>query len=145
MQNLPKVPMLEPADSQEAKDFIKQAFELSERFDTPVFVRTTTRISHSKSVVELSEPEERPPKPTLAKHPDKYVMVPAHARKRHPLVEQRIKDLEAFAEEFPENRMEIQDTDSRHYSQRHLLSVCEGELSGIFVSKAGHGISPAEK
>ena len=105
-----KVPMLEPADSQEAKDFIKQAFELSERFDTPVFVRTTTRISHSKSVVELSEPQERPPKPTLAKHPDKYVMVPAHARKRHPLVEQRIKDLEAFAEEFPENRMEIQDT-----------------------------------
>ncbi len=105
-----KVPMLEPADSQEAKDFIKQAFELSERFDTPVFVRTTTRISHSKSVVELSEPQERPPKPTLAKQPDKYVMVPAHARKRHPLVEQRIKDLEAFAEEFPENRMEIQDT-----------------------------------
>jgi indolepyruvate ferredoxin oxidoreductase alpha subunit len=105
-----KVPMLEPSDSQEAKDFIKQAFELSERFDTPVFVRTTTRISHSKSVVELSEPQERPPKPTLEKHPDKYVMVPAHARKRHPLVEQRIKDLEAFAEEFPENRMEIQDT-----------------------------------
>jgi indolepyruvate ferredoxin oxidoreductase alpha subunit len=105
-----KVPMLEPADSQEAKDFIKQAFELSERFDTPVFVRTTTRISHSKSVVELSEPQERPPKPTLAKQPDKYVMVPAHARKRHPLVEQRTKDLEAFAEEFPENRMEIQDT-----------------------------------
>jgi len=105
-----KVPMLEPADSQEAKDFIKQAFELSERFDTPVFVRTTTRISHSKSVVELSEPQERPPKPTLEKHPDKYVMVPAHARKRHPLVEKRIKDLETFAEEFPENRMEIQDT-----------------------------------
>jgi indolepyruvate ferredoxin oxidoreductase alpha subunit len=105
-----KVPMFEPADSQEAKDFVKQAFELSERFDTPVFVRTTTRISHSKSVVELSEPQERPPKPLLAKQPDKYVMVPAHARKRHPLVEQRIKDLEAFAEEFPENRMEIQDT-----------------------------------
>jgi len=105
-----KVPMLEPADSQEAKDFIKQAFELSERFDTPVFVRTTTRISHSKSVVEMSEPHERPPKPALAKQPEKYVMVPAHARKRHPLVEQRIKDLEAFAEEFPENRMEIQDT-----------------------------------
>ena len=105
-----KVPMLEPADSQEAKDFIKQAFELSERFDTPVFVRTTTRISHSKSVVELSEPQERPTKPALEKQPEKYVMVPAHARRRHPLVEKRIKDLEAFAEEFPENRMEIQDT-----------------------------------
>ena len=105
-----KVPMLEPADSQEAKDFIRLAFELSERFDTPVFVRTTTRISHSKSVVELSEPQQRPPKPALEKQPGKYVMVPAHARKRHPLVEKRIKDLEAFAEEFPENRMEIQDT-----------------------------------
>ena len=105
-----KVPMLEPADSQEAKDFIRLAFELSERFDTPVFVRTTTRISHSKSIVELSEPQQRPPKPALEKQPGKYVMVPAHARKRHPLVEKRIKDLEAFAEEFPENRMEIQDT-----------------------------------
>ena len=105
-----KVPMLEPADSQEAKDFIRLAFELSERFDTPVFVRTTTRISHSKSVVELSEPQQRPPKPALEKQPGKYVMVPAHARRRHPLVEKRIKDLEAFAEEFPENRMEIQDT-----------------------------------
>jgi len=105
-----KVPMLEPADSQEAKDFIRLAFELSERFDTPVFVRTTTRISHSKSIVELSEPQQRPPKPALEKQPGKYVMVPAHARRRHPLVEKRIKDLEAFAEEFPENRMEIQDT-----------------------------------
>ncbi len=104
-----KVPMLEPADSQEAKDYIKLAFELSERFDTPVFVRTTTRVSHSKSIVELSEPQQRPAAPALEKQPDKYVMVPAHARQRHPLVEQRIKDLEAFAEEFAENRMELQD------------------------------------
>jgi len=105
-----KVPMLEPADSQEAKDYVKLAFELSERFDTPVFVRTTTRISHSKSIVELSEPQQRPAAPALEKQPDKYVMVPAHARRRHPLVEQRIKDLEAFADEFAENRVELQDT-----------------------------------
>ncbi|MCX5897064.1 MAG: indolepyruvate ferredoxin oxidoreductase subunit alpha [Proteobacteria bacterium] len=104
-----KVPMLEPADSQEAKDYVKLAFELSERFDTPVFVRTTTRVSHSKSIVELSEPQQRPAVPALEKQPSKYVMVPAHARKRHPLVEQRIKDLEAFAEEFAENRVELQD------------------------------------
>src|SRR5512136_1592826 len=51
-----KIPMLEPADSQEAKDFIKLAFELSEKFDTPVFLRTTTRVSHSKSVVRIEEP-----------------------------------------------------------------------------------------
>jgi indolepyruvate ferredoxin oxidoreductase alpha subunit len=105
-----KVPMLEPSDSQEAKEFIKLAFDLSEQFDTPVFVRTTTRISHSKSIVELSEPHHGTVQPGIEKQPEKYVMVPAHARRRHPLVEQRIKDLEAFAETFPQNRMEIQDT-----------------------------------
>jgi indolepyruvate ferredoxin oxidoreductase alpha subunit len=105
-----KVPMLEPADSQEARDYVKLAFELSERFDTPVFLRTTTRISHSKSIVELSEPQQLPAAPALEKQPGKYVMVPAHARQRHPLVEKRIKDLEAFAEEFAENSMEFQDT-----------------------------------
>lgn len=105
-----KVPMLEPSDSQEAKDFVKLAFAISEQFDTPVFVRTTTRISHSKSVVELSEPHPAPVKPAIEKHPEKYVMVPANARRRHPLVEKRLKDLETFAEEFPENRMEIRDT-----------------------------------
>jgi indolepyruvate ferredoxin oxidoreductase alpha subunit len=105
-----KVPMLEPADSDEAKRFTRLAFELSERFDTPVFIRTTTRISHSKSIVELSEPQKGPVKPGIEKQPAKYVMLPANARRRHPIVEKRMKELEAFAEDFPENRMEIQDT-----------------------------------
>ena len=69
-----KVPMLEPSDSQEAKDFTRMAFELSEKFDTPVMLRTTTRVSHSKSIVTLAEPAVPPVKPGLVKDPAKLVM-----------------------------------------------------------------------
>ncbi len=101
-----KVPMLEPSDSQEAKDFTRLAFELSERFDTPVMLRTTTRVSHSKSIVHLAEPSGPATRPKLAKDPVKYVMLPANARKRHPVVEKRMEDLGRFAETLPENRIE---------------------------------------
>jgi indolepyruvate ferredoxin oxidoreductase alpha subunit len=101
-----KVPMLEPADSQEAKDFTLAAFEISEKFDTPVMLRTTTRISHSKSVVVLEEPQTAPVRLEIVKDPVKFVMLPANARKRHPVVEKRMKDLAAFAETFPGNRIE---------------------------------------
>ncbi len=87
-----KIPMLEPSDSQEAKDFIKLAFEISETFDTPVMLRTTTRISHSKSIVSLQDPLIPPIQPKLVKDPAKFVMLPANARKRHPIVEKRMKD-----------------------------------------------------
>ncbi|MCX5908630.1 MAG: tetratricopeptide repeat protein, partial [Deltaproteobacteria bacterium] len=105
-----KVPMLEPADSQEAKDFTKEAFALSEKFDTPVMLRTTTRVSHSKSIVYLDEPIVPPVEPKLVKDPVKWVMLPANARTRHPIVEKRMKDLAAFAETFPGNRIEWGDT-----------------------------------
>ncbi len=105
-----KIPMLEPADSQEAKDFVKLAFTISEQFDTPVFVRTTTRIAHAKSIVELSDPETSAVPDTLEHDPRKYVMLPGNARRRHPLVEERLKKLAAFAETMPQNRMELQDT-----------------------------------
>lgn len=101
-----KVPMLEPSDSQEAKDFTRLAFDLSERFDTPVMLRTTTRVSHSKSIVGLAEPSGPAVPPKLAKDPVKYVMLPANARKRHPVVEKRMENLARFAETFPENRIE---------------------------------------
>jgi indolepyruvate ferredoxin oxidoreductase alpha subunit len=101
-----KVPMLEPSDSQEAKDFTRKAFELSERFDTPVMVRTTTRVSHSKSVVFLGEPSVPPNPRKLVKDPAKLVMLPANARKRHPVVEKRMEDLSRLAETLPENRIE---------------------------------------
>src|SRR5512135_1301823 len=74
-----KVPMLEPADSQECKEFTRLAFELSEQYDTPVMLRTCTRISHSKSVVELGERVTGLPEPKLVKNAPKLVMLPGNA------------------------------------------------------------------
>jgi indolepyruvate ferredoxin oxidoreductase, alpha subunit len=106
-----KIPMLEPADSQEAKDFVKLAFELSERFDTPVFIRSTTRISHAKSLVEQGKPEKRETPTDIRRNFEKFVMLPRNARMRHPIVEQRIKDLAAFADGFDANEIILQSTD----------------------------------
>ena len=100
-----KVPMLEPSDSQEAKDFVKVGMEISEAFDTPVLLRMTTRVCHSKSVVELGERAE-PPKKTYQKDFAKYVVLPSNARKRHVFVEERTKKLEEYSESFPGNRIE---------------------------------------
>ncbi|MEA3486708.1 MAG: indolepyruvate ferredoxin oxidoreductase subunit alpha [Thermodesulfobacteriota bacterium] len=105
-----KIPMLEPADSAEAKEFIKIAFRMSEEFDTPVFLRTTTRVSHSKSIVQLEDKEVHEEKRGIRYNSSKYVMVPAMARQRRTVVEKRIETLAKFAETFPENRMEINDT-----------------------------------
>ena len=77
----------------EAKDFMKAAFELSEELDTPVFVRTTTRISHSKSVVELGEREAPKPVEALERNPRKYTMLPAFARPKHPVIEEKLEKL----------------------------------------------------
>lgn len=101
-----KVPMLEPSDSQEAKDFVKLAFRLSEEFDTPVIVRTTTRVSHSKSAVLLEEPEDVEDRRSIEKNPTKLVMLPANARRRHPIVEQRMLELAKLAETLAINRIE---------------------------------------
>ena len=105
-----KIPMLEPADSQEAKDFAALGVELSERFDTPVMLRMTTRICHGRSVVELGE-RQTPPEKTYTKDAKKYVMIPAYARVRHAFVEgERRARLTAFAEEFAGNRIEMGDS-----------------------------------
>jgi indolepyruvate ferredoxin oxidoreductase alpha subunit len=100
-----KVPMLEPSDSQECKDYVKQAFELSERFDTPTLVRLSTRIAHSQSVVELGEKLSYQLKDYI-KNPDKYVMMPAMARKRHAIVEKRMAALREYANTTELNRIE---------------------------------------
>jgi len=102
-----KLPMLEPADSRECKDFTRLAFELSERFDTPVMLRSCTRISHGKSIVELGERVTGLPAPKLVKDAAKLVMLPGNARVRHPLVEQRITDLAAHGATLAINRMEM--------------------------------------
>nr|MCR4805310.1 indolepyruvate ferredoxin oxidoreductase subunit alpha [Clostridia bacterium] len=100
-----KIPMLEPADSAEALDFAKQAFDLSERFDVPFFLKMCTRIAHSQSVVETGDRAEAPAKP-YAKNIAKYVMTPANAIKHHPLVEERTRKLVEFAEVTGLNRLE---------------------------------------
>ncbi len=87
-----KVPMLEPSDSQECKDYLVHAFTLSERYDTPVMIRLHTRISHSRSVVELGDPQELVVRP-YEKNIDKFVMMPGMAIKRHVVVEDRMRKL----------------------------------------------------
>ena len=105
-----KVPMLEPADSAEAKEFAKEAFRISEEYDTPVLLRMCTRIAHSQSMVELNERVEREVG-TYEKNPQKYIMVPANAKKRHPFVEERMQKLTEYAEHAYINRIEGQSTD----------------------------------
>ncbi len=107
-----RVPCLEPSDSQDAKDMVGAAYEISEQFDTPVLLRTTTRIAHSHTLVELGErPAEADDRQALDYHIDrtKYVMVPGNARKRHPVIEERVKLLAEFAETFSHNRIEMGD------------------------------------
>ena len=115
-----QVPVLEPSDSQEAKDFMKLAFDLSEEYDTPIVLRTTTRLAHSQGVVVLEDrvvPEDKPYERNIAKN----VMMPGNAIKRHIFVEERLNRMaedaaaltvakEGFAKDIPLNRMEINDT-----------------------------------
>ena len=101
-----KVPMLEPADSMEAYAFAKSAFELSEKFDTPVLLRMCTRIAHSQSVVEMGEATPAVLK-DYEKNPAKYIMMPGNAIKRHPIVEERTRALAEFAEDCMYNTVEM--------------------------------------
>ena len=99
-----KIPMLEPSDSAEALAFTKLAYELSEQYDTPVFIKMCTRVSHSQSIVELGERIEV--SKSYEKNPQKYIMMPGNAKRRHPVVEQRTELLQAFAETSDINRLE---------------------------------------
>ena len=100
-----KVPMLEPSDSGEALELTKLAYEISEKFDTPVLIKMCTRVAHSQSVVE---PGERiVPVKEYEKNIGRYVMMPGNAKKRHPVVEQRTLDLIEYAETAPVNRVEM--------------------------------------
>jgi len=106
---LATVPVLEPSDAQEALDFTKLAFELSELFDTPVIVRSTTRLSHTRSPVTLGERHEPPARPFIEK-PAKNVMIPAYARPRHSAVLERETKLKAYFAQAAINRWEKGDT-----------------------------------
>lgn len=116
-----RVPCLDPADSQEAYDWVGVAMEISEQFDTPVLLRLTTRISHSYGVVNLKgtrSADERTEKPEYRIDTSKYVMVPGNARRRHPVIEERVRKLAQFAESFEHNRTELKG--------RSLGIVCNG-------------------
>ncbi len=103
------IPMLEPADSQECHDYIQRAFELSERYDTPVFLRLTTRLAHQRSPVEIGERAELPVR-EYKKDFMKYVMMPGMARKRHLVVEAREQRMEDEAASLGLNRVEMRGT-----------------------------------
>ncbi len=105
-----KIPMLEPADSQEAYTFAKSAFELSEKFDTPVLLRMCTRIAHSQSIVELSDAIPAVIK-DYEKNPAKFIMMPGNAIKRHPVVEQRTLDIADYANDCIYNSVEYNDSE----------------------------------
>ncbi len=105
-----KVPMIEPTDSQEAYDLMELAFEISEKFDTPVLFRSTTRISHCKAVVDVTrERKAELKKASFKRSPEKFVMVPSYARIRRVAMEERIAKLQDYVEQFPLNEMIIAD------------------------------------
>jgi indolepyruvate ferredoxin oxidoreductase, alpha subunit len=108
---LAKMPILEPADSQEAKDLVRTGLEMSEQFDEPVILRSVMRISHSSSPVTLSPRiwDDAAPTPPMTRNPHKFVSTAAWARERRPLIEARLPDLARFAEAFPYNRIEWRD------------------------------------
>ncbi len=103
------VPVLEPSDSQEAKDFVKFAYEVSEKYDTPVIIRTTTRLAHSQGTVTLEERVEPEDKP-YERNPAKFVMMPGNAIGRHLYVEKRMKAMAEDSCTFKINKVEYNDT-----------------------------------
>ena len=107
-----RIPCLDPSDSQDARDYAIAAFNLSEQFDTPVLLRLTTRVCHTSGAVEVSESQVNLPEPgKYPRNPLKYVMIPANARQKHPVIEARIAEIAQFAENFEFNRVEWRDTD----------------------------------
>jgi len=128
-----KIPMLEPSDSAECKEYMAEAMRISEAFDTPVLLRVTTRISHSKTLVDLKEREDIPIK-TYERNIAKNVATPANATRHHPKVEQRLLDLEKFSNESRLNYSEIYDTDIGVV----CASVCRQYAKDVFGSKASY-------
>ena len=132
-----KVPMLEPSDADEARKFAAMAFEISEKFDTPVLYKMCTRVAHSQSITETAErtvPEHK----TYEKNIQKYVMAPANAIRRHPFVEQRMKDLEKWSETSGVNRIEtLKQVQGDSTRQGDILGV-SGDKVGIITSSTSY-------
>ena len=128
-----KLPMLEPSDSAEGIAFAKLAYEISEQFDTPVLLKMCTRVAHSQSIVKLSDRMESAQKP-YEKNPPKYIMMPGFAKKRHPIVEARLRALAEYAETADFNRWE-KGTDRKlgiitsSTSYQYVREVCKDDVS----------------
>jgi len=131
-----KVVCLEPSDSQECIDFMKIAFEISEKFDTTVLFRLTTRVCHSKSPVTLGE-RVVPKTETFVKNPKKYIMVPAHSKTRHPQIEENLIKLKKYSNSSPLNKEEINDTDigiiCNGISYQYVKEVMGDEVSYLKI------------
>jgi indolepyruvate ferredoxin oxidoreductase alpha subunit len=135
---LGKLPLLEPSDSQEAKDFVIRGIEISETFDTPALIRTTMRTSHSKSVVVLGEPPEpRGEIGPFTRDMQKYNCMCLWAKKRHPIVEQRLVDLAGYAETFPWNRIEWGSRELGIIASGVVLEYAKQVFSGSSFLKLG--------
>ncbi len=122
-----KVPMLEPADPSEAKEFIKTAYRLSEQFDTPVLLRTTTRVAHARGVTSAGDMQTSSAKPGIVKMPEKFVMLPSNARKQRARIEKKMGQLKGFAENFHINRTE--------WGDRKIGFITSG-VSYLYVKEA---------
>ena len=131
-----KLPMFEPSDSAEALEFTKLAYEISEKYDTPVMLKMCTRVAHSQSVVEMGERTELPAKP-YEKNIAKYVMMPGMAKKRHPLVEERTEALTVYAETAPFNRVEE--------GSDHSIGIITSSTSYQYVKEVCGGLYPVLK
>ena len=130
-----QLPVIEPSDSAEAKEFIKIAFDLSEQFDRPFVYRTTTRLAHSQGLVELNERKEIEDKP-YEKNIRKNVMMPGNAKLRHVEIEKRNQELAEAANTLPINRVEMNDT---------KIGVITSSTSGSICVKTWTGESTSEK
>jgi len=132
-----RVPVLEPADSAEALQFTRMAFDISEEFDIPVIVRSTTRISHSKGIVEVcGERREREPG-SYAKDLGKWVMMPAMARARRASLDERMRRLAEWAEEGAVNRVELRDASLGIVTSGVCYQYVREALPGASVFKVG--------
>ncbi len=121
-----QVPFLEPSDSQESKEMVKQALEISEQFDTPVMLRMTTRISHSKGLVKINDPIELGEQNLFDRNVQKYVMIPGHARVRHTHILDRTVKLAEYAEKSGLNKVESYGT---------KLGIITGGISYQYVKE----------
>ena len=131
-----QVPVLEPSDSQEAKDFTKLAFEYSEKYDTPVMIRTTTRLAHSQGPVTLEPRQEVPDKP-YERNAAKHVMMPANAKGRHVHVENRLKQMAQDACDFAINKAVYKDTKIGFITSGIPYTYVEEAMPNASVLKLG--------